>query len=383
MKILHVCLSCFYIDEHSYQENILVRKHIDQGHNVKVLASIENFNEDKKISYSPPGTYMGTDGAEVTRLAYANWLPFPIMKKLRIHNGVYDLINEFKPDVIIFHGMCGWELLTVTKYAMENPHVILKVDSHEDLVNSGRNFVSKNFLHRLYYKPIAKYASKNLDEILCVSISVIEFLRDFYELPQSKLKFYPLGGDIPSSNEYNSIRSEVRGFHSVSEKEILFVQTGKLTTRKKLEKTLKAFIQVKNESFKLIIAGVIDLPNQQEIMGLIESDERIRYIGWQTSKQIDDILCAADVYLQPGTQSATMQNSLCKRCAVVLDDVSSHVPYIKGNGWRLNEHNTLNDVFNEIDKDPNKILEYSYASYLIAQEILDYDKLSKQLLIRE
>jgi glycosyltransferase involved in cell wall biosynthesis len=279
--------------------------------------------------------------------------------------------------------MCGWELLTVAKYVRVNSNVILKVDSHEDLVNSGRNFVSKNILHRLYYKPIAKYASKHLEEILCVSISVIEFLRDFYELPKSKLKFYPLGGDIPDDKNYNLMRNKVRTFHTISENQILFSQTGKLTPRKKLIKTLKAFTQVKNDSFILIVAGVIDLPNQQEIIEIIESDPRIKYIGWQTSEQIDELLCATDIYLQPGTQSATMQNSLCKRCAVVLDDVPSHVPYIKGNGWHLNEENTLVDVFNAVDKAPHKIKGYSDASYQIAQELLDYDKLSKQLLIRE
>ena len=49
-------------------------------------------------------------------------------------------------------------------------------------------------------------------------------------------------------------------------------------------------------------------------------------------EELNDLLCGTDVYLQPGTQSVTMQNSLCARCAVVIDDVPSHRIHHEGIG---------------------------------------------------
>ena len=41
MKIIHLCLSCFYIDNYRYQENELVREHVTDGHEVLVVASTD------------------------------------------------------------------------------------------------------------------------------------------------------------------------------------------------------------------------------------------------------------------------------------------------------------------------------------------------------
>ena len=51
MKILHVCLAAFYIDNFTYQENLLPKHHSLQGHRVKILASLQNFNKDGSSTY--------------------------------------------------------------------------------------------------------------------------------------------------------------------------------------------------------------------------------------------------------------------------------------------------------------------------------------------
>ena len=64
----HICLSCFYIDGFSYQENELVRQNVSDGHDVLVIASTETINPDGKIQFLDPGRYAGFDGADVIRL---------------------------------------------------------------------------------------------------------------------------------------------------------------------------------------------------------------------------------------------------------------------------------------------------------------------------
>ena len=68
MKICHMCLSCFYIDGYSYQENELVRQNVLDGHEVFVIASTETYAEDRTLSYIRPGDYEGGEGAPVCRV---------------------------------------------------------------------------------------------------------------------------------------------------------------------------------------------------------------------------------------------------------------------------------------------------------------------------
>ena len=49
MKILHLCLANFYVDEFNYQENILPRINKLDGHEVYILASTETFINNTKI----------------------------------------------------------------------------------------------------------------------------------------------------------------------------------------------------------------------------------------------------------------------------------------------------------------------------------------------
>lgn len=111
---------------------------------------------------------------------------------------------------------------------------------------------------------------------------------------------------------------------------------------------------------------------------LDEWEKRITYLGWKSPEELDNLLCAADIYFQPGTQSATMQASLGARCAVVLDDVVSHKPFVLGNGWLLNKNKNCFDVMEEIEKISRTELDaMQLKSFKIAQELLDYKKLAE------
>ena len=68
MKILHCCLACFYIDNYSYQENILPKFHKFQGNDVKILASTETYINNKVLGNTVSGSYFNEDDIEVTRI---------------------------------------------------------------------------------------------------------------------------------------------------------------------------------------------------------------------------------------------------------------------------------------------------------------------------
>lgn len=377
MKIAHVCLSCFYIDGFSYQENQLVSAHVAMGHDVHVFASTESIGPDGKLNYLEPSTYQGTDGAPVTRIAYASWLPAKLGRKLRVYPGTFNLIENFAPDVILFHGACAWELRTVAAYAARNPGTRFFIDSHEDWNNSARSFVSRELLHRRYYGPILRSVADKAEKILCLSTESMDFVKDLYRISVDKLEFYPLGGFPLEGEEYETLRQEKRSKLKIGD-EILLVQSGKQTGRKKLLETLRAFASVPDPKLRLVIAGVLAEDIREEADTLIAADDRVQFLGWHSSDELNALLCAADVYVQPGTQSATMQHSLCNQCAVILDNCPAHQVYKADNGYFVS---TADELASAIAALPNVDLSAKKARSLeLAKRILDYRVLARRIL---
>jgi len=379
MRIIHYCLSSFYIDGMNYQENALIREHVKAGHEVLVIASTENQGPDKTIIYDEPREYIGDEGARVIRLPYIGF-PHALARKLRIHPRVYKITEEFKPDAALFHSMCGWELLTVAKYKRRNPKLILYADSHEDRHNSGRSFLSLEILHKRYYAPIAKRASKHLKKVLCINVSAMEFMRDVYKLPEDKLEFFPLAGEPLSLAHIAKTRTKTRKALGIDNDKIVMVQSGKQTKRKKLIESLNAFAKIDDPNIELLIIGVLFEDIKAEAEALIAKDARVTFLGWKTPEELTDILCAADIYLQPGTQSATMQNSLCAGCAVILDDVPSHAPYFVDNGWRVNSSQKLETIFADIRKKSAELPTMMQNSNDLAHKLLDYSVQAERVL---
>lgn len=379
MRILHLCLSNFYTDGFSYQENELVQQNIRDGHIVEVIASTEIIGSDGKLKYVKPGRYLGADGAFVERLPYRRIAPVKIMSKLRMHPRVESKIAAFAPDVILFHCACGWEINAAGNYVRKNPKVKLFVDSHEDFVNSARNFLSKWLLHWAYYRPILLRNLPYIEKVLPVSVSVADFLRGFYGVPDEMLELYPLGGVVTSDGEYERRREEVRNRLKITSDDILIVQSGKLDRSKKLLEALDAFRAVPDLQMHFAVVGAILPDIQDELHQRVAADPRIRLLGWQSGDELRSILSAADVYCQPGTQSATMQMSVANRCAIILDDIPSHIPYLDGNGWLVGRAVSLEDAFNSIASDKTGVRKMMKRSHEVALRMLDYRLLAARL----
>lgn len=383
MKILHLCLSCFYIDGYSYQENELVARNVKDGHEVTVIASTETYNENKELTYLEPSEYVGTDGAKVIRVPYMyhGFLPFFLVSKIRRYKGVVKYLETEKPDVILFHGMCALELSVVTEYVAKKKNVKLFVDSHEDFNNSAQTFLSKWILHYLLYRRVLRQSLLYIEKILCISLETKEFfVEGFYGIPKDKTELYPLGGIILDDIKYKKKRQGKRAELGLLPEETLFVQSGKMDSSKKLLASLDAFSQIPGQHLRFIIAGYLYDDIAEHVKAHLKKDERIQFIGWQSSDDLYDLLCAADVYVQPGTQSSTMQTSLCCRCAVILHDYPSHHVFVTHeNGWLLNDEVSLSKAMQEAVNNKNLLINMSNNSLATAREYLDYKQLAERL----
>ncbi|AMT96346.1 MULTISPECIES: glycosyltransferase [Psychrobacter] len=379
MNIAHLCLSCFYYDGFSYQENLLVQQNVKDGHNVQVIASTESIDSNGRITFVQKSSYMGGDGALVNRVPYNKLVPKIIQYKIKSYDQVFTLLKDFAPDIIYFHGISAVELLSIKKFKIQYPNVKLILDCHSDKYNSATNFLSKNILHSIIYRTCYQSILPFVDKVFCISLDTMDFAIDFYGTPEEKVEFFPLGGECLEDEEYFDLRTNIRLDLNISESEIMILQTGKINAKKKAIESILQFKKVNNSNLVYVIAGSLEEDVKTEILKLISSDNRIRYLGWVDSVRLKGLLCASDLYLQPGSQSATMQQSICLRNPIILDNVKSHKPFVDGNGWLINNIEDIYRILDSISENSSVLSEMSKKSYQIAINILDYRKLAKKI----
>lgn len=381
MRILHLMLSNFYIDNANYQENVIPRQNKKDGHEVMIIASTEVFINNISIGYTQPGSYVNEDGISVIRLPYKFFFNTYISKKIRAYRNLYNSIEEFSPDVILFHGAAAYALIEVKKFKKKNPQVRFLVDSHEDLQNSGTNFLSKHILHKIFYRLIVQNCLPYIEKVLYITYETSIFLKNVYGIPKNKLHFFPLGGSIPAPPEREQIRKKIRSELNINEDQILVIHSGKLDEKKRTIEIIQAFRLVPDQNLQLVIIGSMVDKVSESTIPIINSDNRIQYLGWLNSKLLQNYLCAGDLYVQLGGQSATMQSALCCGCAAALYPFESHKFLLGDSVFYVKNMNDLAEVFKKVSLDKSLLEKKRKETFDLAKNILDYDKISSLLYL--
>lgn len=375
MRILHLMLSCFYIDNGNYQENVIPRQNKKDGHQVKIIASTEVFI-NSVLGYTKPASYINEDGIKVVRLPYKNFLHFGISKKVRAYPGLYKLIADFAPEIILFHGAAAYALITVAKYKKKNPCVKFYVDSHEDYNNSATNFLSKYVLHKIFYKGIIQKCLKHIDKILYITYESAVYLKEMYGVSDKYLLFFPLGGNIPEPSKRLDIRKKIRSGLNIDENQIVLIISGKLDKIKRTIDVINAFIEVPNQNLRLLIIGSMNKDISETAMQLINTDSRIHYLGWLNSSLLQDYLYAGDLYVQLGSQSVTMQNALCCGNAAALYPFESHKFLLNDSVFYIEQKEDLIKVLKTVSSDRSILEKKRKESFSIAEKVLNYEKIA-------
>jgi 1,2-diacylglycerol 3-alpha-glucosyltransferase len=311
MKILHLCLASFYIDNYSYQENMLPKYHKLMGYDVSVIASLVTFDENGNGCYlKTTEEYECNDGYKVTRLDYRK--PFKLVNRtLKRYQNMYFSIEQEKPDIIFIHGCQSWDIRLVIKYLKKNQNTKVFIDNHADFINSGNNWISRILLHRIIWKYIAKSIEPYTDKFYGVTPLRCEFLRDIYNLPYDKIELLVLGADNKSIefDKRNENRNSIRKALNISDDDFVLITGGKIDERKNIHLLLQAVHELKIEKTKLILFGT----SNSKIRPVIEKfgkDERIINIGWIDSTRVYNYFFASDLAVFPGTHSVLWEQSV-------------------------------------------------------------------------
>ena len=314
MKILHCCLAAFYIDDYSYQENILPKIHKMMGYDVEILASTETYLDNKTLGYTSKGIYTTKDGILLTRIPYIRWIPHALARKLRLYEQVDAYLESSRPDIIFMHDCQFLSVWSFVAYAKKYKVRIL-VDCHTDFINSGRNWVSKNILHKLVYRRCAKTIEPYTAQFYGTLPLRIEFLNQVYGISKDKIELLPFGADdtVFKWSNREMLRLQMRVHLNLNEQDKVFITGGKIDKRKNIHLLASTFVDFVEQSgrneLKLIVFGKPADDLEADIKRLSRHPS-VRYVEWIHSEQLHKYFFAADVAFFPGTHSVLWEEAV-------------------------------------------------------------------------
>lgn len=379
MKIAHVGLASFYTEGMTYQDNLLAEQNARDGHEVLYISNAAKY-VDGKIVETGYEDHMTPSGVRLVRLPYVQVLNHFVSDKFREVKGLYGLLADFAPDVILSHDLCYWSLRDVIRYKKDHPEVKLYADTHTAYYNSGTNWLSLHVLHGMFYRPLIQKALPYLEKYWYIGTGEKQFSREVYGVPESLMEFYPLGGTLFSDEAYGEKRARRRAELGLAPDELLLVHSGKMDALKRTAELLRAFAAVPGLRAKLAVIGSIPADMEDTLKPLLEGDSRVVYLGWKSAEDLLEYLCAADLYCQPGSVSATMQNAICCGCPVLSFPHESYVETLDcGEFFWVRSQEDMESVFSKLTSAPEILEPMTEGAWRCAREILDYRQLAARL----
>lgn len=302
MNITHICLCGPYTDGWNYQENLITKYQVKNGHEVSIIASQFEWNKNGQVVKNENTEYVNNDNCKVYRLKIKN--EKDIFYKLKYYEEIYETIKKTAPNIIFIHNVQFLNIKEIAKYAKNN-NVKIFVDNHADFSNSGKNIVSKYILHGIVWRHMAKVIEPYTTKFFGVLPARVDFLRNIYRLPTNKCELLVMGADDELVEKYSNdkLKEKLRTDAEIVKDDFLIVTGGKID-RFKLQTLLlmKAIKNINNKNIKLLVFGSIEKEIKAKFDELCD-ENKIQYLGWANEEQSYSFFSMADLVVFPGRHS--------------------------------------------------------------------------------
>jgi len=385
MKIVHIMISCFYIEGAGYQENLLPRAQIREGHNVTIISSQYCFNSKYEPMSRPAGEYLNSDGIKVIILKDNKKLPSILGTYQRKCQGLYEALDKETPDIIFMHGLSEKDGIDAAKYVAKHQAAKLYCDHHSDYYNSANlNKGILNILHfNLLIKPITRYISKYCTKFWGTTPWRVQHLVEMYGLPKEKVDLLVMGADETKINWANreNVRRRVRERYNIGENDFLIITGGKINIEKNIHILAQAVSELEIERIKLMIFGQ---PNNatKPLLDVFQDNPRIIQIGWVNSDNVYDLFLSSDLGYFPGTHSVLWEQAVACGLPTVfkLWHGMMHVN-INGNAI-LQESVSVDGIKEQITKivSDSSMYEEMKTNAIVAKDAFCYSEIAKRAI---
>lgn len=370
-----------------YQENLLTKYYLKQGHEVVIIAStyanvFDYYAQkyDSKIAKS----------IEITGKLKIIKLPFKfrILNKLNKFSkkSVMSILTQEKPDLIYIHDI-HLNILEATKYVRSNKNCKMIMDYHADYYNSGKNWLSINILHKIIRKYFLMQSFKYLSGIFPVVPSSTKFLNEVYGIPLSNMELLPLGADLDLAELTikRNPRILIREKLKIPDADIVIFTGGKLSKAKQTHKLIEALRIISNLSYHVLIIGKAETNEDyyySSLRGKSVDMPNVHFLGWLGGDEVYDYLNASDIAVFPASQSVLWQQALSMGLPLIVGDVTgNNTAYLNINGAVVllkDEFSTGEYIAKEIirvTQTNDELNKYKLLARETADKLLNYDKI--------
>lgn len=349
------------------------------GHDVLVIAS--DFIMDKNGNRSDVSldNCENTEGLRLIRLRsafhYCRYIRYKVQKMI----GIEKVLEEFAPEVIVVNSMHTFDLRKLVQYKRKHEGTKLFLVSHADYYTTGTNSISLNILHRKIFRSLFGKYQNDVDKFWYITENVRKFSEEIYGIPDAKSDFLPLGGKVVAEEERLQIRKNIRNKMQISEEKLVFIQAGKMDAAKEVDKFVEVFSRIEDSRFCLLLVGTLSGDMEAAVRPFIKTDNRIQYCGWKSGEELFELLCASDIYVQPGKVSAILQNALCASLPVLSKWHEDYEDCVQANGWLVKSTDEITSILGEISEEPAILEKMRLESRAIAMRRYDYGQIAQKI----
>ena len=384
MKVVHLCLGCFFPDNYSYQENMLPKFHKQLGYDVEVIASLVTFDKNGKTTFLEKGSiYQNEYDIKVTRLDYKK--PEKIYRKLKRYKGTYSAIDKAKPNILFIHGCQFMDMDEVVKYVKKNPSVKVYVDNHADFSNSGTNWLSKNVLHKILWRHAAHIIETYTTKFYGVLPARVEWLENMYKISKEKCELLVMGADDEKVEAAlkPEVKEEIRKKYKIEKDDFLIMTGGKIDPWKiQTLFLMEAVGRIENPKVKLIVFGSVT-PGLKEKIRERCIGTKVQYIGWINSDDSYKYFATANLVVFPGRHSVFWEQvaglgipMLCKYWKGTTHvDLGGNVEFLKEDSA-----SEIKKIIVELIENPEKYNQMKIVAEERGMETFSYKKIAERAL---
>ncbi|SHJ13937.1 glycosyltransferase family protein [Pseudobutyrivibrio xylanivorans] len=384
MKILHIALASHFTEGMLYQENQMINCQMADGHEVTIITDVFHYEHGELVKGPEEDTILES-GARLIRLKWDRIFFSDLWtEKIRKAHKVKKLLKEIQPDSILFHGLCGYEIMTVADYCKSHPDCLFFVDCHADYSGSAKTFLSKNFYKFIHGHFISK-AAPEVDKFFYTGEDMRYWMNDLFAIPVEKQEFLALGGTIYTAQQQKDARIEIIKKYALPQDAIIMAHSAKILDEKsRTRELINAVRKNRDPRLALFIFGTISKEMNLLLRNLMEEDERIHFMGWKVDKEIEEFLAGVDLYCQPGGYSVTFETAMCCGCANMTYPMENYTNENYSdcnfeNYFFVENEDDMVKVFTDIT-DNVQVLEQAKAkSFSFARLNFDYAVISRRI----
>jgi 1,2-diacylglycerol 3-alpha-glucosyltransferase len=310
MKIVQICLCGSYNPKMGYQDNILPKYYVRLGYECVTIAS-QYFRDKDTIVQDKEHRIILENKSELIRIPNKYRLPYKWNRITRLYSGLYGILVKEKPDIIFLHNFQFLSVYDVIRYCKENENVKVFADSHTDYVNSATNWLSKNILHKIVWRHLAKKLEPYVIKFWGVTEQRCIFLKDVYKIPYKKVDLLVMGADDDKINfkESSVIRNKIRESLSITKGDFMIITGGKIDKKKNIHSLLEAVNEITCTDIKLVLFGDIS-KEMGSVIDIMLQNPRVKFIGWVDADRVYDYFLASDLGVFPGTHSVLWEQAV-------------------------------------------------------------------------